>query len=162
MNIVVDVQCALDDTAEDDASIPSSAEFERWATAALEGELDAAEISLRVVDVAEGADLNQTYRHRPGPTNVLSFPCDSPPELALPLLGDIVICAPVVAREAREQGKPVAAHWAHMTVHGVLHLLGYDHEVSAEADEMERREVRVLTELGFADPYASERMAAGV
>lgn len=160
MNLVVDVQYALDDAPEDDPSIPPPAAFERWAAAALVGERDAAELSLRVVDAAEGAELNQTYRRRPGPTNVLSFPCDSPPGIEPPLLGDVVICASVVAREAREQGKPAAAHWAHMTVHGILHLLGYDHETPAEAEVMERREARILAGLGYADPYAAERAAA--
>lgn len=155
MNIVVDVQYAVDEEAVDPA-IPGTADFERWVRAALAGEREAAEVSLRVVGVEEGAELNASYRGRSGPTNVLSFPCDSPPGMEPPLLGDVVMCAPVVAREAREQGKPGAAHWAHMTVHGILHLLGYDHETPGEADVMERREARILATLGYADPYASE------
>src|SRR3569832_465375 len=119
---------------------PSPAVFERWVQAALGGERDEAEVSLRIVGADEGAALIATYRHRAGPTNVLSFPSDSPAEMEPPLLGDVVICAPVVAREAREQGKAALAHWAHMTVHGILHLLGYDHEAPEEADAMERRE----------------------
>ena len=159
MNIVVDVQYAIDPAER--AGIPAPEEFERWVSVALAGERDEAELSLRIVDAAEGAELNQTYRGKKGPTNVLSFPCESSPELELPLLGDVVICAPVVAREASEQVKPAKAHWAHMTVHGVLHLLGYNHEDSPEAEEMEAREADILGRLGFADPYASERLAAG-
>jgi len=159
MNIVLDMQYALNEAA-DDPAIPTPADFERWVQAALVGERDEAEVSLRIVGADEGAALNATYRHRAGPTNVLSFPSDSPAEMEPPLLGDVVICAPVVAREAREQGKAALAHWAHMTVHGILHLLGYDHEAPEEADAMERREARILASLGFADPYASERAAA--
>jgi probable rRNA maturation factor len=99
------------------------------------------------------AQLNQHYRGKPGPTNVLSFPADLPESLQLPLLGDIVICAPVVAREAVEQGKPAAAHWAHMAVHGALHLLGYDHICETEATEMEDLETAILATLGFPCPY---------
>ncbi|MEK7322977.1 MAG: rRNA maturation RNase YbeY [Pseudomonadota bacterium] len=162
MNLVVDVQYALDDAAADGLGVPAPAQFEAWAAAALAGRRVAAELSIRVVDEAEGGELNQTYRQRPGPTNVLSFPFDSPAQLEIPLLGDVVICAPVVAREAREQDKPVLAHWAHMTVHGTLHLLGYDHETPAEADEMERLEARILGGLGYSDPYAAERAAVTV
>lgn len=160
MNLVVDVQYALDDAVEDAPAMPTADQFEAWAAAALAGRREEAELSIRVVDEAEGSELNQAYRHRPGPTNVLSFPFDSPAEFEIPLLGDVVICAPVVAREAREQGKPALAHWAHMTVHGTLHLLGYDHETPAEADEMERLEARILDGLGYSDPYAAECAAA--
>lgn len=97
--------------------------------------------------------LNRDYRGKSGPTNVLSFPADLPPELALPLLGDIVVCAPVVAREAAEQGKPLAAHWAHMAVHGCLHLLGHDHVEEADAVAMETLESTILAQLGFPCPY---------
>ena len=156
MNLVIDVQYG-DELAEGSADVPSSAEFERWATAALAAEREVAELTLRVVGSVEGTELNQNYRGRTGPTNVLSLPVDSPVEVEWPLLGDVVICATVVTREAREQNKPAAAHWAHMTVHGVLHLLGYDHEHAAQADEMARHEARILVGLGFADPYAAER-----
>ncbi len=159
MNLVVDVQYALDDAVENSPGMPGPAQFEVWVAAALAGQCEAAELSIRVVDEAEGGELNQTYRQRPGPTNVLSFSSDSPVELDIPLLGDVVICAPVVAREAREQNKPVLAHWAHMTVHGTLHLLGYDHETPAEADEMEGLEARILEDLGYSDPYVAERAA---
>ncbi len=157
MNLVVDVQYALDEAAEEDPALPGPAHFETWVGAALGGRREAAELSIRVVGEAEGAELNRTYRHRPGPTNVLSFPCDSPGDFEIPLLGDIVICAPVVARESREQGKAELAHWAHLTVHGSLHLLGYDHENTGEAEEMEALETEILATLGIADPYAAER-----
>ncbi len=160
MNLVVDVQYALDDAAEEDPSLPTPAQFEAWVAAALAGRRDAAELSVRVVEEAEGAELNHTYRHRAGPTNVLSFPCDSPADFEIPLLGDIVICAPVVAREARAQNKTILAHWAHLTVHGSLHLLGYDHETPVEAEAMEALETDILAGLGIADPYAAERAAA--
>ena len=132
----------------------------------LDGRLDSATLGIRIVDEDESAELNHTYRDKPGPTNVLSFPFDMPDlpaalaateneEIPTKLLGDLVICAPVVAREAAEQGKPLPAHWAHMVVHGVLHLLGYDHLDKAEAAEMEGLEQRLLAELGVGDPYAS-------
>ena len=156
MNLVIDVQYG-DELAEANADVPSAAEFERWATAALAAEREEAELTLRVVGSVEGTELNQNYRGRTGPTNVLSFPVDSPVELELPLLGDVVICAPVVARVVRVLFFFAAAHRAHMTVHGVLHLLGYDHELAEQADEMERHEARILAGLGFADPYAAEQ-----
>jgi probable rRNA maturation factor len=106
-----------------------------------------------VVDEAESATLNAQYRGKQGPTNVLSFGFDSPPGVDVPLLGDLVICAPVVVREALEQGKPGQAHWAHMTIHGVLHLLGYDHQTPEQAQIMEALEIAALADLGYADPY---------
>lgn len=133
------------------AAVPDPHQFHRWATAALQGRH--AELGIRVVDEDEGRRLNLRYRGRDKPTNVLSFPADLPPGVDLPLLGDLVICAPVVIREAGEQNKDVTAHWAHLTVHGVLHLLGYDHETSVEAGLMEEQERRVLAGLGFSDPY---------
>jgi probable rRNA maturation factor len=112
------------------------------------------ELTVRIVGEAESADLNGRFRGKHKPTNVLSFPGDDVPLPGEPLqLGDLVICAPVVAREAAEQGKPERAHWAHMVVHGVLHLTGYDHEEEAEAAEMEQRERELLEALGFDDPY---------
>ena len=115
------------------------------------------ELSLRLVDEAESADLNQRYRGKAGPTNVLSFPFEPPPGIKGPrYLGDLVICVPVVVREAAEQGKATEAHWAHLVVHGVLHLLGYDHLDETEAQEMEALETRLLANLGFPPPYADE------
>ena len=136
------------------ASVPDPEAFRGWAAAALEGRRPDWELSVRVVDEAEGQALNRQYRGKDYATNVLSFPAELPDGVDLPLLGDLVLCAPVVAREAAEQGKPEHAHWAHLVVHGVLHLLGFDHETSVEADVMEGEERRVLARLGFPDPYA--------
>jgi probable rRNA maturation factor len=157
MSIVVDVQYAQEELPDAEAEVPPPQEFERWAAAALAGRREAGELTIRVVGVTEGTALNETYRHRSGPTNVLSFPIDDSPDLDLPLLGDLVICAPLVMREAHEQQKPAMAHWAHLTVHGILHLLGYDHEVPREAEIMEGLEAEILAALGYADPYAGEK-----
>jgi probable rRNA maturation factor len=137
------------------AGVPSPASFRRWVQAALAGarRRRPAELSIRIVGTREGRTLNRTYRDKDYATNVLSFPAELPPGLRLPLLGDIAICAPVVRREAAEQGKAIAHHWAHLTVHGVLHLMGYDHIVEAEAAKMEALETRILKGLGIADPY---------
>ena len=137
------------------AAVPAEAAFRRWAGAALAGRRVAAELTIRVVDEAEGRSLNQDYRGRDYATNVLSFPVGLPAGVELPILGDLVICAPVVAREAAEQGKDESAHWAHLTVHGVLHLLGFDHETSVDAEVMEAAERKILASLGFPDPYAA-------
>jgi probable rRNA maturation factor len=128
------------------AHVPSDSLLRRWARAALR---KPATVTLRIVAAAEARKLNRQYRGKDYATNVLTFVYE-----ARPLEGDIVICAPVVAREAREQGKPVAAHWAHLLVHGMLHLQGHDHEEPAQAARMEGRERRILGELGFDDPYA--------
>lgn len=138
------------------ADTPSPQKLRAWARHAL-GETARGELTLRIVDEEESAALNFRYRGKRGPTNVLSSGADEPPGAAgvelLPL-GDLVICAAVVQREARERGKPAPAHWAHMVVHGVLHLQGYDHETSAEAATMEARERELLAALGFPDPYS--------
>ena len=105
------------------------------------------------MDEDEGAELNEAYRRKQGPTNVLSFPFEAPPGVELSLLGDIVVCAPVVAREAGEQGKILESHWAHMVVHGCLHLLGYDHMEPVEAEAMEALETEILGGLGYPNPY---------
>ncbi|TLY47395.1 MAG: rRNA maturation RNase YbeY [Gammaproteobacteria bacterium] len=135
--------------------LPAAMSFRAWAQAALAGAKRRASttLSIRVVDTAEGRQLNRRYRHKDYATNVLSFPAELPRGLKLPLLGDLVICAPVVAREAAEQGKNLRDHYAHLTIHGVLHLLGYDHETPAEAERMEMLERRILAGLGIADPY---------
>ncbi|UPG95702.1 rRNA maturation RNase YbeY [Luteibacter aegosomatissinici] len=135
--------------------IPAPASFRRWVEAALKGarRRKATEVAIRIVDAEEGQALNLQYRGRDYATNVLSFEADLPPGVDLPLIGDLVICAPVVAREAAEQGKKANDHWAHLTIHGTLHLLGYDHIVDAEAEAMEALETRVLAGLGIADPY---------
>lgn len=136
------------------AGVPAASTLRQWATHAL-GAV-AGDVTVRIVDVAESQDLNRRYRGKDKPTNVLSFPYDAE-GMDVPILGDLVICAEVVAREAVEQGKEARAHWAHMVVHGCLHLLGYDHENERDAVEMESRETRLLAELGFGDPYAGDR-----
>ena len=137
------------------AGLPDREQFRAWAEAAIAGRKGDAELVIRVVDEAESAGLNQRFRAKNGPTNVLSFPFHAPPQVPSNLLGDLVICAPVVAREAAEQGKPEAAHWAHMVVHGVLHFLGHDHLEPAEAERMEALEREILAGLGLPDPYSA-------
>jgi len=129
--------------------VPAPASLRAWASAALSCAPGA--LTIRVVGEKESRRLNQQYRSKDQPTNVLSFGAEDAPDE--PALGDLVICAPVVAREAREQGKPARAHWAHMVVHGCLHLLGHDHVRSREARRMEAREINILRDLGFPDPY---------
>ena len=137
------------------AGVPASTSFRKWVAAALKGRIREADLAIRIMDEREGQALNRHYRGKDYATNVLSFPAELPEGVKLPLLGDLVICAPVVAREAAEQGKPVAAHYAHLTVHGVLHLLGWDHEHDKDAEAMEQLEREVLAELGLPDPYAA-------
>ncbi len=135
--------------------IPSQEKCEAWITAVLQHQkLNNAEVSIYVVDEDEGRQINRDYRNKDYATNVLSFPADIPEEVGVPLLGDLVICAPVIEREAKEQNKDINAHWAHMLVHGSLHLLGYDHMEETEADLMEELETRLLQQLGFPPPYA--------
>ena len=136
--------------------LPSAATFRRWVSAVLEGRLQEAELAIRLVDSDEGLAMNSQYRGRDYATNVLSFPADLPPGIELPILGDIILCAPVVAREASEQGKLLKDHYAHLTVHGVLHLLGFDHLDEGEAEEMEQLEREILAGLGIADPYRDD------
>src|SRR5690606_12221002 len=147
MTVEVEIQTATDapDQPDDDSLI-------RWAALALRDD-PGKELTIRLVDAEESRTLNREYRNRDYPTNVLSFPADLPPELDIPLLGDLVICVPVVNHEAAEQGKPAAAHWAHMVIHGCLHLLGHDHIEDDEAEAMEALERQLLAELGIADPY---------
>lgn len=133
--------------------VPAPASFRRWAEAACQGRIKRADIAIRVVDEKEGRALNLHYRGKDYATNVLSFPAELPPGVTLPVLGDLVICAPVVVREAAQQGKTLAAHYAHLTIHGVLHMLGLDHENAREAEAMEAIERAILADLGFADPY---------
>ena len=129
--------------------LPLRADFVRWARAALVG---GGEITIRLVDADEGQELNHEYRGKDYATNVLSFPYDTEPVV----MGDLVICPSVVAREASEQNKPLAAHYAHLTVHGMLHLQGWDHETSeADAEEMENEEKEILAAMGYPDPYAA-------
>lgn len=131
-----------------DRDIPGEHCFQDWVLTALKGQCGEAEITLRIVDPIEMTQLNFRYRGQNKPTNVLSFPLEE-----VPLVGDIVICASVVAAEAQAQKKEIKAHWAHLTIHGVLHLLGYDHIEPAEAEYMEALEIRMLKDLGFSNPY---------
>jgi probable rRNA maturation factor len=134
---------------------PDNAAIRRWARAALKGvRRERVALGVRIVGSAESRRLNRRYRQKDKPTNVLSFPFEAPAGVTSDVLGDLVICAPVVRREAREEGKPTEAHWAHMVVHGVLHLRGQDHRNDREAKAMERMEIRIMKSLGFADPYA--------
>ena len=116
-------------------------------------------LSIRVVDKNESAELNLRYRNKQGPTNVLSFPAELPEHLKLPLLGDLVICAPLITEEAQQQGKPELAHWAHMVIHGTLHLLGYDHQNEADAELMENHEITILQNLGYTNPYLDQTLS---
>jgi probable rRNA maturation factor len=137
--------------ASNSPDLPTEAQVSAWVEAAIRR--DNVEMVVRIVDEAESAELNQGYRGKAGPTNVLSFPFEAPPGIATDILGDLAICAAVVAREAQEQRKAVLAHWAHMVVHGVLHLQGYDHSEDIEADMMEAEETAILNRLGFPNPY---------
>ena len=138
--------------------IPAAVSFRRWVACVLDGRIREADLAIRLVGQAEGRALNRHYRGKDRATNVLSFPADLdgiqlPEGVTLPLLGDIVLCAPVVAKEAAEQRKPLGAHYAHLTVHGVLHLLGWDHQDEREAQAMEQLEREILASLGLDDPY---------
>ena len=133
------------------SGLPSPEQFTRWVAETV-GTVPTA-MTLRLAHVHEAAELNMKFRGKAYATNVLSFPLEFPEESGIPYIGDIVICPEVVAREAAEQHKPLLAHYAHLTVHGTLHLLGYDHEDEAEAGEMEMLETQILATLGFPDPY---------
>ena len=139
------------------AGLPAAVSFRKWVAAALENRIREADLAIRIVGTREGRALNRHYRGKDYATNVLSVPAELPEGLPagvrLPLLGDLVLCAPVIAKEAREQKKPLAAHYAHLTVHGALHLLGWDHEDTHDAECMEKLEREILADLGIADPY---------
>ncbi|MCY7355291.1 MAG: rRNA maturation RNase YbeY [Lysobacter sp.] len=139
------------------AGLPAAVSFRRWVAAALDGRIREADLAIRIVGSKEGRALNRHYRGKDSATNVLSFPAELPEglpaDMKMPLLGDIVLCAPVIVREAREQKKLLLSHYAHMTVHGALHLLGWDHNDDREADCMEQLEREILAGLGIADPY---------
>ncbi len=150
MELELDLQVASSAT-----NLPHRDDFARWCTTALSGQRKTAELTIRLVDEEEGRTLNHDWRGKDYATNVLSFVADVPPGiLDIPLLGDLVICAPVVAREAVEQGKPLAAHWAHLVIHGCLHLVGYDHIEDEEAEAMEALEQQLLASLDYPDPYS--------
>ena len=151
MTLIVDIQMA---SASEEAPDPQS--IERWVSAAIGNQRESTELSIRIVDVDEGQILNEQFRGSTGATNVLSFPFENESPEPLPLIGDIVICAPVVLKEASEQNKTLHAHWAHMIIHGVLHLLGYDHQNETDANLMESLETEIMQGLGFPPPYSSQ------
>ena len=150
MKLQVDIQTACSEP------VPEDEDIRRWIEAALSPHRDAAEVSVRLVGEAEMTELNNSYRKQHKPTNVLSFPADLPEGVSHPLLGDIVVCAAVVAREASEQEKTTEAHWTHMLVHGSLHLLGYDHVEEEDAAVMESLETTILQSLGCPCPYTDD------
>jgi probable rRNA maturation factor len=149
-NIKVHIQ-----NATEQLPLPSDADFAHWVQLAMREHREDGEVTIRLVDAEESQTLNQQYRHKNKPTNVLSFPFEAFDDLELvePIIGDLVICAPLVAAEALEQKKELLAHWAHLTIHGSLHLLGYDHEIDAEAELMEALETELLQQLGYSNPY---------
>ncbi|MDH5395687.1 MAG: rRNA maturation RNase YbeY [Gammaproteobacteria bacterium] len=147
MSVELDVQREVQ-------ALPDDEDFRKWVEQTLSFEKHGdTELTIRIVGEDESAELNEQYRKKTGPTNVLSFPFEMPAEVGLNLLGDLVICAPVVEKEAKEQHKEELAHWAHMVVHGTLHLLGYDHIIENEAKMMEEKEVKILSLLEYSDPY---------
>lgn len=148
MNLKVDLQLACDD---DDH--PPPADLQCWVAAAIGDKLDQAELTIRIVNEAEITQLNNDYRGKNTPTNVLSFSADLPAHIDLPLLGDLVICNSIVRKEALEQHKSCRDHWAHMVIHGTLHLLGFDHIDPDEADQMEALETDILASLNINNPY---------
>lgn len=148
MAITLDLQLA-----SGAGNLPTAEQIQQWLEAAILPFQADAEVTVRIVDNEESQQLNHDYRGKDKPTNVLSFPFQCPPGIELPLLGDLVICAPVVAAEATEQQKSLQAHWAHMVVHGSLHLLGFDHINDDDAEQMEAEEVTILQQLGFTNPY---------
>jgi probable rRNA maturation factor len=148
MPIDVDVQYATDGP-----DLPDKSQLKHWVETALEDFQENAVLTIRIVDEDEATQLNEQWRKSQGPTNVLSFVYEGEPEIAPDLLGDIVVCAPVVAREAKEQNKNIDAHWAHMVIHGVLHLNGFDHIKPEDADCMESLEIKILEELNYNNPY---------
>lgn len=142
--------------ASDAQTLPHPAQFREWIGSTLDDKYDNVELTIRIVDIEEMTELNETYRKKHGPTNVLSFPADIDASFDINLLGDIIICAPVVQKEASDANIDLIAHWAHMVVHGTLHLLGYDHIDADDADAMEALETKILTDLGYPAPYGDK------
>lgn len=147
--------------AGEDDDVPEPGQMEKWLSATLQHANYHADVSLpieitiRIVEPQESQELNATYRHKNNPTNVLSFPFESPDDVPLQLLGDLVICAAIVKREAQDQGKSLESHWAHMVIHGCLHLLGFDHMETEDTEKMETLEIAIMADLGYSDPYVS-------
>ena len=150
--LTVDIQ-----NVTDEPGTPGDQVLYQWANAGWQQSHDS-EVTIRIVDTDESADLNNRYRGKKGPTNVLSFPFEAPAGITLPLAGDLVICAPVVKREAEQQNKSLDAHWAHMVVHGMLHLQGFDHIDDTDAEVMEALEIKLLNQLGFCNPYDTKEI----
>ncbi|MEZ8158125.1 rRNA maturation RNase YbeY [Vibrio splendidus] len=153
MSIVLDLQIAV----ENEQGLPTEQDIQLWLDKTIPQFQENAELTVRIVDTEESHQLNHDYRGKDKPTNVLSFPFEVPPGIELDLLGDLIICRQVVEKEAEEQNKPLLAHWAHMVVHGSLHLLGYDHIEDDEAEEMESLETEIMQTMGFEDPYILEK-----
>ncbi|WP_162045785.1 rRNA maturation RNase YbeY [Vibrio taketomensis] len=153
MTIELDLQLAV----ENESGLPSFDEIHSWLSNAISMFQQDAEVTVRIVDEKESHQLNFEYRGKDKPTNVLSFPFEAPPGIEINLLGDLIICRQVVEQEAIEQDKPLLAHWAHMVVHGSLHLLGYDHIEDDEAEEMESLETEIMQKMGYEDPYIAEK-----
>lgn len=156
----IELQLDLQIAVEKEQDLPTEDQLILWATSALAKRTSYAEpeLTIRIVDEAESQELNHDYRGKDKPTNVLSFPFEAPAHVPIPLLGDLIVCKQVVEREALEQDKTLTAHWAHMIVHGCLHLLGYDHIDDEEAEEMEGIERLVMANLGFEDPYKNDEV----
>ncbi|MDL5028585.1 rRNA maturation RNase YbeY [Vibrio gigantis] len=153
MSIELDLQLAV----ENEQGLPTEQDIQIWLDKTIPQFQENAELTVRIVDIQESHQLNHEYRGKDKPTNVLSFPFEAPPGIELDLLGDLIICRQVVEKEAEEQSKPLLAHWAHMVVHGSLHLLGYDHIEDDEAEEMESLETEIMQSMGFEDPYILEK-----
>ncbi|WP_061019515.1 rRNA maturation RNase YbeY [Vibrio splendidus] len=153
MSIELDLQLAV----ENEQGLPTEQDIQLWLDKTIPQFQENAELTVRIVDIQESHQLNHEYRGKDKPTNVLSFPFEAPPGIELDLLGDLIICRQVVEKEAEEQSKPLLAHWAHMVVHGSLHLLGYDHIEDDEAEEMESLETEIMQTMGFEDPYILEK-----
>ena len=145
----LDLQVATQDTS----NLPSQTQLEEWVQVALPTMGNEFEVTIRIVDIEESQSLNHEYRGKDKPTNVLSFPFEAPPGLDLPLLGDLIICRQIVESEAKEQEKPVFNHWAHLVIHGILHLRGYDHIDDNDAEEMESMEIDLLKIFSIPNPY---------
>ncbi len=164
----IDVQYALDGKNINELLLPDAFDFKKWVSATLSSQekssqeksaqkktarKENAQLTIRIVDEKESAYLNERYRHKTGPTNVLSFPTEFAEDIPVALLGDIIICAPLVLKEAKTQNKDIQAHWAHLTIHGSLHLLGYDHTNEQDTQQMELYEIDILKQIGFTNPY---------